>query len=533
MDHAEFDLLVDRHLDGGLDPDGQDRLESLLKTDASLRARFWELARIHGQIAWVAQERHADLPANEAVVADRALRDSSTKIPQATSAQAQHRRPRSHLRTTPSIWRRLLPMALAAGIAVAAGLTWLTGGPLPTMPVTDDAVIADLANVRWQSGTGPAVGEAVGNRQLLLESGLAQVRFASGATVILQGPASFVARSARGGHLDHGRLTARVPDSAKGFTVEADGVRVIDLGTEFGLAVGAKARREGEIAVFDGMVQVTPTTAQVLFPQVLHHGEATRVDASGQLKTISYDDSAFVRAMPAELASPLLDRGLMAWWRMDETSGSVLRDSSGRGHDAQVRGAIIEQLSVTGHHGRAVRFVDRSFAEIANHPDFTLMEMTLFAWVRPEANQRIDAQIICKQGSYGLAMPRNEAMKFYFWHMDRVVDHPFKQDHWVNLCATFDGAIRRFYVDGVRIATINSPTAPKTDEPVRLGTIEDGKNRDRLFQGAIDEIRIYNRALSENEVRLLFLGPSRTTTVTDATQDQAQPISYRPTGSTL
>jgi hypothetical protein len=384
-------------------------------------------------------------------------------------------------------------------------------GPTAVVPVNADATIADVSAVRWLAGKGPAVGDAVGNRTLDLEAGLVQVRFASGATVILEGPVSFTPRNARGGHLDHGKLTARVPESAKGFTVEGEGVRVIDLGTEFGVQLERQGAGAGQVAVFDGLVQVTPTAAPVAFPQALHHGEAVGITSDGQLRNLPFDQAAFVRAMPAELASPLLERGLIAWWRMDDTSGSVLKDSSGRGHDAQVRGATVEQISVPGRRGNAVRFADRSFAEIANHADFALMQMTLSAWVRPEADQRVDAQIISKQGSYGLAMPRNEAMKFYFWHMDRVIDHPFAQGRWVNLCATFDGAIRRFYVDGVRIASINSPTPPRTDDPVRLGTIEGERDREHHFLGAIDELRVYNRALSEDEVRLLFLGSRDTT----------------------
>lgn len=501
MDHAQFDLLVDRHLDGGLDLDGQERLEALLKTDASLRARFWELARIHGHLTWVAKERGGDLPSDEAVVAERALRDSSTKVPRAAK----------RIRSAPSRWTRF---TLIAGAAVAAGIAgvmlWLQGAAPAGVPVSDDATIADLSDATWQGHDGPAIGQAVGNRTLRLESGLAQVRFASGATVIMQGPATFTPRSARGGHLDHGRISARVPEAAKGFTIEADDVRVIDLGTEFGIAIDAAATDAGRVAVFDGLVQVTATNAPVPFPQVLHHGEATSVTADGQLKSIPYDDNTFVRAMPAELASPLLDRGLMAWWRMEETSGSVLNDSSGRSHHAEIIGTTAEAISVPGRQGRAVRFADRTFAQVANHPDFALMQMTLHAWVKPAANQRIDAQIISKQGCYGLAMPSNAAMKFYFWHMDRVIDHPFVEQRWVNLCATFDGAIRRFYVDGVRIASINSPTPPKTDDPVRIGALEGlSKDVDRFFQGAIDEVRIYNRALSEDEVRLLYLAPGR------------------------
>lgn len=504
MDHAEFDLLVDRHLDGGLDLDGQDRLEGLLRSDASLRTRFWDLARIHGQIAWVAQERHADLPANEAMATDRALRDSARDTPAQLANQQRSPIRRSPIRTKPGFWRRLIPAAVAAGIVVATGFAWMSSAAPTPVPATTDAVIADLADVRWQDGDGPAIGDAVGKRPLRLASGLAQVRFASGATVIVHGPATFTASSERGARLDQGRVVARVPESAKGFSIESDIARVVDLGTEFGFS--AQNGSTQDVQVFDGLVQVFATNSPVDLPQALHRGEAVRVDAKGAIATTTFDDQAFVRAMPAELASPTLLKGLVAWWKLDEREGSVVRDASGNGHDGVLQRALLAQAHVPGMVGGAMRFPDHSYIEVPDHQRFHLVEMTLHAWVKPAADQRIDAQIISKQGSYGLAMPRNEAMKFYFWHMDRVVDRPFPVDRWVNLCATFDGAIRRFYVDGVRIASITSPTPPATKDPIRIGALEGlTKDVDRYFQGAIDEVRVYNRALSEDEVRLLYL----------------------------
>lgn len=500
MDHAQFDLLVDRHLDGGLDLADQERLEALLKTDASLRMRFWDLARIHGHLTWVAKERAMDLPSDDAVVAERSLRDSSPAVLPAAR----------RIRTTPSRWRRLVPLTLAGGIATAAGLAgvlfWVLNSVPTGVPTTNDATIADLSGVTWRGGKGPAVGQAVGNQTLMLDSGLAQVRFASGASVIVQGPATFTATSARGATLDQGRVVARVPESAKGFTITSDLARVVDLGTEFGLSAGdGKAQ---EVQVFDGLVQVFAKRSPVDLPQALHHGEAVRVDDRGAISPAAFSERSYTRAMPAELSSPALTRGLVAWWPLDERSGTVVRDASGNGHDGVLQRATVDQAHVPGMVGGAMRFPDRCYIEVPDHQRFHLVEMTLHAWVKPAANQRIDAQIISKQGSYGLAMPRNEAMKFYFWHMDRVVEPepPFVVDRWVNLCATFDGAIRRFYVDGVRIGAISSAVPPKTNDPIRIGALEGlSKDVDRYFQGVIDEVRVYSRALSDDEVRLLHL----------------------------
>ena len=507
MEASEFDLLVDRHIDGGLDLAGQDRLEAVLRSQPDLRRRFWELARIHGRLSWVEQERHVELPAADALSADRALRDSSVAI-QAVRPSTRRAAPRSgdRIRTKPALWRRFGPALLAAGIAVAVGIIHLTANAPAPIAVTTDAVIADLSAARWQGGSGPAVGEAVGNRTLHLEAGLAQLRFTSGATVILHGPATFTARSGRGGKLESGRVVARVPESAKGFTIESELARVVDLGTEFGFTVSAASGPGQEVLVFDGLVQVFATHSPVDLPQALHRGEAVRVDAQGGIAAVPFKEPAYTRAMPAELASPTLQQGLLAWWKLDETSGTTIHDASGNGHDGELQQSTAQALHIDGMVGGALHFRDVAYVDVPHSDDLTLSQMTLHAWVRPDDQQRVDAQIISKRGSYGLAMPRNDAMKFYFWDMDRVIDRPFSPGRWVNLCATFDGGIRRFYVDGVRIASITSPTPPATRQNLRIGGLYGGSNDlDHSFQGAIDEVRIYNRALSDDEVRLLHL----------------------------
>jgi hypothetical protein len=58
-------------------------------------------------------------------------------------------------------------------------------------------------------------------------------------------------------------------------------------------------------------------------------------------------------------------------------------------------------------------------------------------------------------------------------------------------------------------------------------------DRDRLFQGAIDDLRIYNRALSEHEIRLLFLAPTRTSSeAAGTTNNHDKAISQPSTGNT-
>lgn len=512
MNHLEFDQLVDRHLDGGLDLATQARLEKILHDEPALRRRFWELAKVHGQLAWVEQERHAHLPSPEALSTDRELRNSSTEIPNAAILTRRASPQRNHHTLTASFfWRTTATILIAASVVVVIGrmlITWNISAPLA---ITNDAVVVDLSEAHWHDGVGPVIGETVGNRTLILDSGLAQLRFTSGATVILRGPTTFTPRSGRGGKLDHGQVVARVPESAIGFTIESDLTRVVDLGTEFGFTTAAPAGQE--VHVLNGLVQVFAVPSPTSLPQALHRGEAVRITDRGAITPTTFDERGFVRAMPSELASPSLKIGLMAHWKLNESSGTTARDSSGHDHHGTLHGTTFDRVKVKGKIDNAVRLTGKSYIEVPDHSDFRLIQMTLHAWIKPEAPQHFDAQIISKASNYGLAMPRNQAMKFYFWDVDREVDWPFAVNQWVNICASFDGETRRFYVDGVRIASITSPPARVVlDKPLYIGALKYSALADSFFHGAIDDLRIYNRALTDNEVHLLYLSGSASPT---------------------
>ena len=73
---------------------------------------------------------------------------------------------------------------------------------------------------------------------------------------------------------------------------------------------------------------------------------------------------------------------------------------------------------------------------------------------------------------------------------------------WHHVAGTFDGTQLRLYVDGSLADSMDyTGTIATTTYPVNIG--RNSQNTDRLYEGAIDEVRIYNRALTEGEI--LFL----------------------------
>ena len=78
---------------------------------------------------------------------------------------------------------------------------------------------------------------------------------------------------------------------------------------------------------------------------------------------------------------------------------------------------------------------------------------------------------------------------------------------WYHFAATFDGTGTKFYRDGVlKQSVTKSGTLSTNNEPLTIGANPDsqGKNFMEFFSGAIDEVRVYNRALSSQEVSDLY-----------------------------
>ena len=75
---------------------------------------------------------------------------------------------------------------------------------------------------------------------------------------------------------------------------------------------------------------------------------------------------------------------------------------------------------------------------------------------------------------------------------------------WTHIATTYDGAVQRFYVNGVLVGTANPIVAPSLNTIVQSnGALRIGGNASstgEFFQGLIDEVRIYNRALSVTEI---------------------------------
>src|SRR5262249_7720011 len=117
------------------------------------------------------------------------------------------------------------------------------------------AWLVNAQDCRWADAVEPT-GSMQAGQVLTVERGLAEVRFQCGARVVLEGPARLELLSGKSARLARGRLTARAPKEGAGVECLSPQGKVIDLGTEFGVAVADNGATD--VYVFEGKVEAHP-----------------------------------------------------------------------------------------------------------------------------------------------------------------------------------------------------------------------------------------------------------------------------------
>lgn len=154
--------------------------------------------------------------------------------------------------------------------------------------------------MQWDGDMGPPLHAtmAAGER-LNLAEGLIEITFNNGAVIVLEGPAEFVIDSPGSGTLEIGKLTAHIPERAIGFVVDTPSVRIVDLGSQFGVMVDEDGVTS--LNMFEGEARaevIDATTGRVVKTVMLREGTSVRIDE--QNTVITSETAQPDRAPPAE-----------------------------------------------------------------------------------------------------------------------------------------------------------------------------------------------------------------------------------------
>jgi hypothetical protein len=192
---------------------------------------------------------------------------------------------------------------------------------------------------------------------------------------------------------------------------------------------------------------------------------------------------------------PVTDATLVGWWKLDEGQGSTALDWSGQNNHGDLAG---NPEWVIGQDGGAIKLDGNSWIDCGT-PDILQIdqEITIACWINPVALGG-DRGFVALDGSYAFKASGNH-LRFT---TPGILDHDadaavISTGTWQHVAVTFqpDQTVA-FFINGVQIQSLTGSAADAGGGPFRIGN----NQWDQRFTGMIDDVRVYNKVLTADEL---------------------------------
>lgn len=212
------------------------------------------------------------------------------------------------------------------------------------------------------------------------------------------------------------------------------------------------------------------------------------------------------------------EEGLVLWFSFEKPpTGDTVKDLSGKGNDGQINGEV--KWTPDGKYGGGMEFKNGGII-VPNSESLTFEDaITIALWIKsedvPDAYRRLVTCGWGDKGSYILGIDNHWMNMAFAWDIindggtrfDANLDGLCIPGEWQFVTGTYDGEKLRLYVNGE--LKVESSASGKIngayDIEIGWGEAPPGAGP---FVGVMDEVRIYNRALSEEEIKQCMEEPS-------------------------
>ncbi len=452
--------------------------------------------------------------------------------------------------TGPWVWG--LGTALAAALALSLILIFARSGagPEPAETMAEGfAILTETVDLVWGTPSEPGAvfrrGDTLAAEHLRFESGLAQIEFFGGATVILEGQVDFEIVSPTEAFLHGGRLRATAPPAARGFIIRTPDIKVVDLGTEF--AIDSSAGRS-EIHVLDGEVEFEGADGNrhravkgeaFAYSQDQTAPQSIPADAGGFTGVADLDQRSQHSAQKgyerwaAFSQKRRQDPRLITYYAFDEpgTWDRVLRNSQAPRNPEQ-DGAIVGAMRFPGRwdYPKSALEFKRTGSRVRVFIPGEFTSLTFTCWARVDSlDRKYNALFLADNYQpgephwqfqedgrlmYSMKIREEGKMRNYIYYTPPVWDISLS-GQWMHLAAVFDASTQTViqYVNGKEVSRERAQKDAEV-HTTRIGAGEIGNwglpTKDdpwfavRNLNGAIDEFAIYSAALEGAEIREIF-----------------------------
>jgi len=200
---------------------------------------------------------------------------------------------------------------------------------------------------------------------------------------------------------------------------------------------------------------------------------------------------------------------LVAHWKLDEGSGTTVVDATGNGHDGTLEG---DPQWVAGYFGEALQFAgspDRVVvpysAQLNPEEDFTV---SVWANVEPGSSgwrSPITARDDYPQRGYIIYAGTDGNWQFWIgvgsgW--STAAGPPIQTGEWTHVAAVYTPGNQKLYINGELVGEASGTISLNTEKYLSIGAGRtDMPAGDYFYVGKIDDVRLYNHALSEDDIK--------------------------------
>ena len=513
------DQLMAGLLSGDLPDAERDELIAMLKSDRSLREKWAAHATLEG---WLGIALEDDLRRETQI---RATLDRVRESDRESFVSGVRDR------VVVLQWkRRILALAAVIALAFLTVFTWVRVSPGKAL-----ATIERQESVTWKNGSSATEALTAGKR-LQLASGLVELKIADKGRMVLEGPADLEFVSANQSVLHEGRVVMRVSESGHGYRLETPGGSVVDLGTEFGVSVGASGSVETH--VIEGQVEATPTGGGKV---ILNKDDGLRF-LNGSSERITSEMGSFYTVLPPQHQK----RPSWVHWSFDESSademaGSVAgfeggsfgmkllekppgtRPASeggvfGKGLSFDGLGSYAESdfRGIGGKAPRTVCFWVKVPADFSPAEGYGILSWGQFAQNNPGGTWQISVNPAEEDGPIGrlrVGTHRGQVigssdLRDGKWHHIAVVMYPGSHpDVGKHVLLYVDGTLDEVSQRALREIDTEVESAEHgvwLGRNVSFSEASARREGNGFFRGGLDEVFIFGAALSSEEVRALM-----------------------------
>lgn len=204
-------------------------------------------------------------------------------------------------------------------------------------------------------------------------------------------------------------------------------------------------------------------------------------------------------------AASNLASGLMALWDFNELRGTMTADSSGNGNTGTFHNVSWASNVCTGCVSLS------GFNSYISVPESASLEgssqMTVSMWLRPNSNRKVDSRTVSKLYSWDVKLNGgSRAPQFSAGGAYGTLNYSLALNQWQHVVFTFSSGVLKGYVNGKSVTfAANTFTAGST-LPLQMYGLYLGTDASKttFYNGYMDDVRIYNRVLSDTDVATLY-----------------------------